>query len=205
MKQIIIARKDLNMSPGKLAAQVSHASMAFLTTMIQKKARETLCYPIKQHLSFDPEHPYKQAFYKRADLTQWAKEAFERNKGFFYTRPKDETDRYGELELCEPEYEYTAELFFEKDLYEGWIRGLFTKVVCEAKNENQLLRAARIAESMGLKEGKDFFPIRDACLTELVPENVDENGRGWTLTCIGFRPLEDKIAEKISKKFQLYK
>lgn len=35
-KQIIIARKDLNMSAGKLAAQVSHASMAFLTTMIRQ-------------------------------------------------------------------------------------------------------------------------------------------------------------------------
>lgn len=29
-KQIIIARKDLNLSTGKLAAQVSHGSMAFL-------------------------------------------------------------------------------------------------------------------------------------------------------------------------------
>ena len=37
-KQIIIARKDLNMSPGKLAAQVSHGSMAFLTSMIRNKA-----------------------------------------------------------------------------------------------------------------------------------------------------------------------
>lgn len=31
MRQLIIARKNLQMSPGKLAAQVSHASMAFLT------------------------------------------------------------------------------------------------------------------------------------------------------------------------------
>ena len=35
-KQIIIARKDLGMTPGKLAAQVSHGSMAFLTNMIRK-------------------------------------------------------------------------------------------------------------------------------------------------------------------------
>lgn len=37
-KQIIIARKDLNMSAGKLAAQVSHASMAFLLSEIRDKA-----------------------------------------------------------------------------------------------------------------------------------------------------------------------
>ena len=35
MRQLIIARKDLQMSPGKLAAQVSHASMAFLSNMIR--------------------------------------------------------------------------------------------------------------------------------------------------------------------------
>ena len=35
-KQIVIARKDLNMSPGKLAAQVSHGSMAFLTQIIRE-------------------------------------------------------------------------------------------------------------------------------------------------------------------------
>ena len=34
-KQIIIARKDLNMSAGKLAAQVAHGSMAFLINMIK--------------------------------------------------------------------------------------------------------------------------------------------------------------------------
>lgn len=34
-KQIAIVRKDLCMSPGKLSAQVSHASMAFLTWMIR--------------------------------------------------------------------------------------------------------------------------------------------------------------------------
>ncbi|MCC8126693.1 MAG: peptidyl-tRNA hydrolase [Clostridiales bacterium] len=31
MRQLIIARKDLKMSPGKLAAQCGHAAMAFLT------------------------------------------------------------------------------------------------------------------------------------------------------------------------------
>jgi PTH2 family peptidyl-tRNA hydrolase len=35
MKQIVIVRKDLGMSIGKACAQVSHASMAFLTWMIR--------------------------------------------------------------------------------------------------------------------------------------------------------------------------
>lgn len=37
-KQIIIARKDLVMSSGKLAAQVSHGSMAFLSWFIRNNA-----------------------------------------------------------------------------------------------------------------------------------------------------------------------
>lgn len=41
-KQIIIARKDLNMSPGKLAAQVSHGSMAFLSWMIRNNSHTEL-------------------------------------------------------------------------------------------------------------------------------------------------------------------
>lgn len=39
MKQIIIARKDLHMSAGKLAAQVSHASEAFIYSAINQNAR----------------------------------------------------------------------------------------------------------------------------------------------------------------------
>lgn len=43
-KQIVIARKDLNMSPGKLAAQVSHGSMAFLTYMIRNNVQHCKVY-----------------------------------------------------------------------------------------------------------------------------------------------------------------
>ncbi len=141
MRQIIIARKDLNMSGGKLAAQVAHASMAYFTRWIADKA-----------------------------------------------------DLDGHIDA-----------WFPEDVLKEWVQGVFTKTVCEAKNQNQLLKAKTIAEELGLQEGKDFFLIYDACLTELTPEIVDENGVGRTLTCIGFRPLDDETAWKISKKFQLYK
>ena len=40
---------------------------------------------------------------------------------------------------------------------------------------------------------------------QFVKEEFDENGVGRTITCIGFRPMEQEIMEKISKKFQLMK
>jgi hypothetical protein len=51
----------------------------------------------------------------------------------------------------------------------------------------------------------DWCTENGLTITELEPEEVDENGVGRVLTCIGFRPLEDEIAHTISKKFQLYK
>lgn len=149
MRQIIIARKDLNMSPGKLAAQVAHASWAFMSQDIRK------------NIGYYPES----------------------TSGLHYLIP----------------------LRIPKDVVDEWFGGIFTKTICEAKNYNQLLKATEIAKEIGLVEGQDYFLIWDACLTELQPETVDENGVGRTLTCIGFRPLNDETAWKISKKFQLYK
>jgi PTH2 family peptidyl-tRNA hydrolase len=146
MKQLIIARKDLNMSPGKLAAQVSHASMAFLTTQIQN---HKLPKPVDN---------------------QWI-----------------------------------IALPIDLDVYEEWICGSFTKIICEAKNKYQLEKVIALARELGLEENKDFFLIKDNCYTELTPEEIDENGVGRTLTCIGFRPLPDDICAQLSKKYQLYK
>ena len=152
MRQLIIARKDLQMSPGKLAAQVSHASMAFLSNMIRNGE-------IEKRISHENEDA--EAYY--------------------------------------------IQIKMQPDIYEEWMCGIFTKTICEAKNRNQLMKAVTIAEEMGLKEGTDFFPIKDNCLTELEPEEIGEDGVGRTLTCIGFRPLPDDIAHQISRKYQLYK
>lgn len=153
-KQIIIARKDLNMSHGKLAAQVSHGSMAFLTWMIRNNINPQV-------------RPLQRLFNGTGD------------------------------------YE-TYPITIDKDLYEQWINGEFTKCVLQAKNKNQLLKAKTMAEELGMKEGEDFFCIYDSCRTELEPEFIDKNGVGRVLTCIGFKPFEESHIDKIGKKFHLY-
>ena len=87
-----------------------------------------------------------------------------------------------------------------KEVYEEYVCGSFTKIVCEAKSKKHLLKAKEKAESIGLLEGIDFGLIYDNCLTELEPE--EDNGT--TLTGIWFCPLPDDIANQISKKYHLY-
>ena len=154
-RQVIIVRKDLNMSAGKFAAQACHASMAFLTAGIRSVAK-----PMGTSKS-----------------------------GEYWTRCEKE-----DAEI------YVGAIYIEKELFEDWFEGPFTKTICEAKNKNQLMKAVKIAEELGMVEGADYFLIRDNCLTELEPE--DEDGR--TLTAIGFRPMDTETAHKISKKFQLF-
>ena len=144
-RQLIIVRKDLDMSAGKLAAQVAHASNAFLTAWIRNIIDGS------------------------------------GSKDFI-------TDR-----------------IITKGIYENWIKGSFTKTVCQAKNKNKLNKAINIANEMGLVENIDYWIIKDNCLTELEPEEIDENGVGRTVTCIGFKPMPTKEAHKISKKFNLYR
>ena len=147
MKQLIIVRRDLEMSPGKMAVQVSHASMAFLTNAMRNPA------------------------------------------GLVH----DDTSR-----------KYHLLVDIECDIYDEWVKGIFTKIVCRAKNRNDLLKVVDVATSLCLTEDKDFFLIKDNCLTELEPEEVDENGVGRVLTCIGFKPLDDDTCKQLSKKYQLY-
>ena len=105
-KQIIIARKDLNMSPGKLAAQVSHGSMAFLTSMVKSNLIGVI---------------------------------------------RNEADDCNKI--------YIVNFTFDKDLYEQWINGEFTKCVLQAKNKNQLLKAKTMAEDLGMIEEVKIFGL----------------------------------------------
>ena len=169
-KQVIIARRDLGMSPGKLAAQVAHASMAFLTTQIRQQAKKA-----------------------------WERESVCRYIGNLFI------DNGNAMPAPKPRLVYTASLTFAPELYEGWIEGLFTKIVLEARNRDALMKAKVLAENLGMAEGRDFFLIRDNCLTELCPEERGEDGVGRTLTCIGFAPMEDRIIDQIGSHYQLYR
>jgi peptidyl-tRNA hydrolase len=96
---------------------------------------------------------------------------------------------------------YDVEFELDKEIFEDYVNGIFTKTICEARNKNHLLKAKEIARELGLVEGEQFGEINDKCLTELTPENKD----GTTLVGLWFAPLADEIAHKISKKYQLYK
>lgn len=92
-------------------------------------------------------------------------------------------------------------VFLDTDIVEQYICGIFTKTICEARNLNQLKKAENIANELSLIKGSDYDYINDKCLTELTPENED----GTCTVGIWFKPLNDEIAHKISKKFPLYR
>lgn len=142
MRRLFIMRKDLNMSTGKLMAQVMHCVEAYWTSKI-----------------------------RRGDL--------------YHTK----------------DGQYMAQMTMPESVYRDYVCGSFTKTVCEARNKNHLLKAKDIADELGLVEYIDYGCIYDKCLTELKPEEDD----GTTLTGMWFCPLDDEIAHKISKKYQLYK
>lgn len=145
MRRLFIIRKDLHLSPGKLAAMVAHCSEAFWTRLI-KNNLEVISGP----------------------------------EGNMYR---------------------LNSVFLDADIVEKYICGIFTKTICEARNLNQLKKAENIANELGLIKGVDYDYINDKCLTELTPENED----GTCTVGIWFKPLNDDVAHKISKKFPLYR
>lgn len=197
-KQVIVVNKDLNLSKGKMAVQVSHASMAFLSHMIQRHTTKRVDnrYPV-----WNVENGNRTPlFYKRIDLDTWAREARIRGEDYFFALPVNPAEPYGELKLCDYCYHYETHMVIDTDLYEKWMGGSFTKVILEAKNETQMQKIIEKAKEAGMIEGESFFCIRDNCLTELTP---DETGTRWT--CIGFAPMEAEKIDKITKKLQLDK
>ena len=143
MRQVIIARKDLQMSPGKLAAQVSHASMAFLTQMIREHAEPVMKYQTLPSYREDPNTSEKKLGpYKHGELTKPSIQAFEKGENVFTYRPTDSASSLSQFELSDNEIvAYESRITIEKNIYELWLNGIFTKSVCEARNRTHLMRA----------------------------------------------------------------
>lgn len=188
-RRLFIMRKDLNMSPGKLAAQVAHCAEAYWTSKIRNN---TIKY-------YENKHPAiltngRRQMYARADLDDLAKAAYDKGEPFFFASKAG-----GVFDLSEPIYHYVSDFIIDNAIYEEYVNASFVKTICGAKNKFQLLKAKALAEELGLVEGEDFGLIYDNCYTELTPEEED----GTCLTGIWFAPLPDEIAHQISKKYQL--
>ena len=81
---------------------------------------------------------------------------------------------------------YYIDTVIDKELYDNWIDGNFSKVILAVDGKEDFYKVVESAKENGFVENRDFFIIRDACLTELEPE--DESGT--CATCIGFTPME---------------
>lgn len=93
MRRLFIMRKDSHMSPGKLAAQVSHCAEAYWIRGLRR-----------------------------------------------FAEPLD--DYAG----------YKINGIIDKEIFEQYINGSFTKTICEAKNKNHLLKAKTMADEIELIE-----------------------------------------------------
>lgn len=88
----------------------------------------------------------------------------------------------------------------EADVLAAWVRQGEPKIVLAVDGERALASLVNRAESRGLMEGMDFFCIRDACRTELTP---DETGSRWT--CVGFAPMDMETIAPVTGQLPLYR
>lgn len=95
---------------------------------------------------------------------------------------------------------YHVEFDISVDVFENWFNDSFTKVLLAAKNLNDLKKALAKCEELNLKEGVDYFVIRDNCYTELIPDE----GEDTCFIAIGFAPMDEEKIRPITKKYQLY-
>jgi peptidyl-tRNA hydrolase len=189
MRRLFIIRKDLNLHAGKLAAMIGHCAECYwmnLLTHGHVQDNEFHTLPV-----FD--YDFRPIIYKAPQIYQASKEALERGDVRFTVKSENARPTM------------TASVEIPKDIWNDYIKGIFTKTICEAKNLNHLMKVVEVAKKVGLEEGADYGFIDDVCKTDLTPEFTDETGVGRCRVGIWFKPLPDEISHKLSKKYQLYK
>ena len=107
-KQIIIVRKDLEMTSGKMSAQVSHASMAFLTAMLQQRVEKIIATKFAAYYQKGDSAKDYEYEYLNDDLNRYAKEARENGKRSFYAYPEQAYGNHKKWIRCEDSYIYRS-------------------------------------------------------------------------------------------------
>lgn len=203
MRRLFVIRKDLNLSPGKLAAMVGHCCEAYWTNWIRQHTvvKYRNLYPcVDYHIDKETGEKIKEIqLYKRGDLYELSEKAYLDGKEYFFAHA-NEKGLFVEDDKVDSYYCIRVGAILDTDIYKDYIEGSFVKIICEAKNLNHLLKVIDIAKKYNLKEDIDYGLINDKCLTELRPENED----GTCTVGIWFKPLDDEIAHDLSKKYQLY-
>lgn len=75
---------------------------------VQTKEDLKKCFKKKCLNAYLAEKDGKPMLYRRNDLTQWAKEAYDRGEQWFYAEPVNAAEPYGRLQLTEPKYVYVC-------------------------------------------------------------------------------------------------
>ena len=144
MKQVIVVNKDLNMSPGKLAAMVGHGVAAY--------------------------------------FSNWLIDNIDRDRMRIRVINGEEV------------YKIKNGADFNKNVFDEWIAGSFTKIVLEATQVemNEIIKSARCK---GFVREKDFFNIVDES-TEF--EDIPR----WAV--IAFCPMKEDRIDPITGNLNLY-
>ena len=194
MRRVFVIRKDLHLSPGKLAAMIAHCAEAYWTNAMKAGKIKDNEFDTLPAVETYGDSRKRLALYKDLTVFEMSKKAFEAGETSFQFKPMESRPTV------------TVQFEIPKDVWNDYVNGIFTKTICECRNKAQLKKAEDVIETLkvhGIKlvQGEDYGYINDRCLTELAPENPD----GTTTIGMWFRPLPDDIAHRISKKFQLYR
>lgn len=95
---------------------------------------------------------------------------------------------------------YYVDLMLDEQLCDNWISDSFTKVILAVDNLEDFNKIIQRAENNYLIENKDYFIIRDNCLTELKPDK----GETTCATCIGFIPKDKESMQPIVGDLPLF-
>ncbi len=112
----------MSLRPGKLGAMVGHCAEGFWTNLLKRGIVKDLEFDVLPvSTSNDPDYWKK---YRAPDIYALAKAAHERGEKTF-TVP-----------ALGAKHKYMISVEVDKDMWDKYVNGIFTKTICECKNLN---------------------------------------------------------------------